>query len=885
MEQPKEYFAFISYQRKDEKWAEGLRNKLEHYRLPSSVRRENASLPKEIRPIFRDALELAGGVLAKEIETALQQSKFLIVICSPNSAKSPWVNKETQTFINLGREERIIPFIIDGIPFSDDPLTECFPPALRSLKGEKELLGININEMGQEAAAIKVVARMFGLKFDTLWQRFEREKRKRRWWWIFTAVAMIVLSTGIALWMWRMNTSLEKQNRLLAIENIKSGSNEVMTLLEKGEFVSALNRLDPIVALWKEDFRMETPIFEQALRAVYRMMSPDAALQLYTRPKSVHQLVVDADSNYFYVEDDDEGQVLRYELSTGELLDTIFPIHSSQKNAHIESVKNGKILYVIADTVKEECDQMFLCDTHEKKAYLISKQYVEAKFLSEEYFLTTIRDGDSYLFRMQKDGIHKIGKLGIPFPNAVFAIWGDTLVATNGSRVFAWSISRRDMLYEIRYDDDNISRSYIEGYCTEPCQRSKTFAYSHPLKGLLLMSADRDSVQIIDAERTLSYVSMNDDGTLIVANDIDSDSLFIYANGRCIGMESLSQSGSPRFASNRDLLFLGGSQLSYIIMGDSFKEHGSYAPDGYTFIDWLVDAFWLGNDTIADTYLRLTFDSPYSRKMYGFTSQGSYYALSVNRTFHLIDYKQQKSVFSITHNRISAYGSTLQVSEDERTCMLRTTDSIYLYGIDSLNKVQYPRYKTAYGEILSPDGRLIAMHYGTNMIICDTACWERPILVIPDLQDRNAIICTFTADSKQLMISYSDGSIELWNISERTLAAPVTNNTNNEFVSIDVSPDGQYGLGIERQSVHNHWSVYVWYIPTGQLVEHIDLDWAKLLHKKRHLPIPLHFKASFARSGPPAIIVNETTFSGLSRVYPFPPLGDLVQDYMNNSLY
>jgi len=57
MEQPKEYYAFISYKREDEKWADWL-----------------------------DALELAGGVLAKEIETALQQSKFLIVICSPNSA-------------------------------------------------------------------------------------------------------------------------------------------------------------------------------------------------------------------------------------------------------------------------------------------------------------------------------------------------------------------------------------------------------------------------------------------------------------------------------------------------------------------------------------------------------------------------------------------------------------------------------------------------------------------------------------------------------------------------------------------------------------------------------------------------------------------------------
>ena len=97
MAQEKEYFAFISYQRKDEEWADRLRSKLEHYRLPSSVRRQDASLPKEIRPIFRDALELAGGVLAKEIEAALQQSKFLIVICSPNSAKSPYISNHLGT--------------------------------------------------------------------------------------------------------------------------------------------------------------------------------------------------------------------------------------------------------------------------------------------------------------------------------------------------------------------------------------------------------------------------------------------------------------------------------------------------------------------------------------------------------------------------------------------------------------------------------------------------------------------------------------------------------------------------------------------------------------------------------------------------------------------
>ena len=219
MAQEKEYFAFISYQRKDEEWADRLRNKLEHYRLPSSVRKHDASLPKEIRPIFRDALELSGGFLSKEIETALQQSKFLIVICSPNSAKSPWVNKEIQTFIDLGREDCIIPFIIDGIPFSEDPDTECFPPALRSLKGEKELLGISHNEIDRngDAASVKVVARMFGLKFDTLWKRYEREQRKKRYMIIAASLLFALVSLGVAGWMINKDWEMMKiQSRAVA---------------------------------------------------------------------------------------------------------------------------------------------------------------------------------------------------------------------------------------------------------------------------------------------------------------------------------------------------------------------------------------------------------------------------------------------------------------------------------------------------------------------------------------------------------------------------------------------------------------------------------------------------------------------------------------------
>ena len=171
------YFAFISYQRDDEKWAEWLAHELEHYHLPTSLN-ERKNLPTDLRPIFRDLDELSAGNLPQQIHQALNESRHLIVICSPNSAKSPWVNNEIRAFIMAGKTDKIFPFIIDGKAMckeADNPL-ECFPPALRNLPKEEERLGANISEKGRDAAVVKVIAGMLGLSFNTLWKRYEREK-------------------------------------------------------------------------------------------------------------------------------------------------------------------------------------------------------------------------------------------------------------------------------------------------------------------------------------------------------------------------------------------------------------------------------------------------------------------------------------------------------------------------------------------------------------------------------------------------------------------------------------------------------------------------------------------------------------------------------------
>ena len=100
-----EFVAFISYKHEDMRWAKWLQNRLETYRLPSVIRKEAPHLPKHIRPIFRDQTDIGAGPLLDNIRKELEDSRYLIVICSPSASQSEWVNKEVQNFINMGRGE------------------------------------------------------------------------------------------------------------------------------------------------------------------------------------------------------------------------------------------------------------------------------------------------------------------------------------------------------------------------------------------------------------------------------------------------------------------------------------------------------------------------------------------------------------------------------------------------------------------------------------------------------------------------------------------------------------------------------------------------------------------------------------------------------------
>lgn len=312
MEQNKEYYAFISYKREDEKWAKWLQNKLEHYKFPTNLN-GRTDLPKNIRPTFRDVTDLTPGLLAEEIDKALRSSEWLIVICSPRSAKSPWVCKEAQTFIDLGRADHIIPFVIEGNPFSKDNSTECYPEALLNLTDERELLAANINEMGRDAAAIKVVACMFNLRFDTLWQRFERERLIRR----RLIVGILLLSIIILFSIIAMMTY---QYRKIQINQGRAVAHRAMKLVEQGD--SYLARKILVDVIYDENDFIPCPyIFdtEAALRLAYNNNS----FVLRGHTGNINSAVCNSNGEHI-VSASVDGKIKLWNVISGECIWTLY---------------------------------------------------------------------------------------------------------------------------------------------------------------------------------------------------------------------------------------------------------------------------------------------------------------------------------------------------------------------------------------------------------------------------------------------------------------------------------------------------------------------------------------------------------------------------------
>jgi tetratricopeptide (TPR) repeat protein len=205
----KKFKAFISYSHADEAWGAWLQRSLERYRPPQALTTRSGAASR-LAPVFRDREDLpVAGNLSDAIRAALADSEFQIVLCSPNAAKSRWVNDEIRHFRKLNGPGRTFALIIAGepgasvIPRREDE--ECFPPALRfELDAEGDLTNVPAEPLAADAreagdgkryAFLKIAAGMLGVGLDDL---VRRDSQRRTQIAMAAAVASSMGATGFA---------------------------------------------------------------------------------------------------------------------------------------------------------------------------------------------------------------------------------------------------------------------------------------------------------------------------------------------------------------------------------------------------------------------------------------------------------------------------------------------------------------------------------------------------------------------------------------------------------------------------------------------------------------------------------------------------------------
>ena len=224
-----QYRAFISYSHRDSKWASWLHSSLEKYRPPKGLVGEvtdRGVVPKRLTPIFKDRDELPSATdLGGLINAALAGSAAQIVICSPQSAKSKWVNEEILAFKRLGREDRILCIIVDGEPNASDlpgrEAEECFPPALRFRMGQDGNLSnartgtplplTRVGKDGKNNAKLKLISGLLGVGYDALRRREQQRRNARLFAFSCAAAAGMVLTSGLAAYALVQRAAAQRQ--------------------------------------------------------------------------------------------------------------------------------------------------------------------------------------------------------------------------------------------------------------------------------------------------------------------------------------------------------------------------------------------------------------------------------------------------------------------------------------------------------------------------------------------------------------------------------------------------------------------------------------------------------------------------------------------------
>ncbi|MBR6113838.1 MAG: toll/interleukin-1 receptor domain-containing protein [Oscillospiraceae bacterium] len=203
------YDVFISYRHRplDGVITEKVFNALESYKLPRAVK---ACGYEDIKRAFRDTEELqVSRILTETIDSALDSTNCMVVVCSPDAPLSAWVDREVANFIERGRAEHIYPLLIAGDP------DISFPPSLKLVPNVMDRVmdirvpGNDVKKMMAKAETelLKVVSGITGCPEAELLREHNLRRNRRSAARAIAAAATFAVIAGVSLGLMRVAQS------------------------------------------------------------------------------------------------------------------------------------------------------------------------------------------------------------------------------------------------------------------------------------------------------------------------------------------------------------------------------------------------------------------------------------------------------------------------------------------------------------------------------------------------------------------------------------------------------------------------------------------------------------------------------------------------------
>lgn len=216
--------AFLSYSRKDLRFAVELERALERYTPPREIRAARRPIA-----VCRDQDDLTGPEYHAAIKDHLTRSKKLILICSPHARASEFVNDEIRRFAAIHGAGGIVPVLFAGVPNNaardGDEANLAFPDALCELVA----MPLAIPYTGFDADRDRVTKGVFYGAWYTLLATLldvdraaieERDRRRRarvRNSWIGGTTGVIAALSALTLWaVIERNTAIRRGQVTLA---------------------------------------------------------------------------------------------------------------------------------------------------------------------------------------------------------------------------------------------------------------------------------------------------------------------------------------------------------------------------------------------------------------------------------------------------------------------------------------------------------------------------------------------------------------------------------------------------------------------------------------------------------------------------------------------